>query len=62
MFFLFKLNEMIYWTKPTISQLTIQGTPAELSMIYGKEELGNTTFAIQIKQPEITDNEALKDA
>ena len=49
-FFLFKLNEMIYCTNPSVSQLTIQGTPAELTTIYGEEELGvNTSFAIQIK-------------
>jgi hypothetical protein len=50
---------MTQFTRPSISQLTIQGTPTELSNIYGEKQLGNTSFAIQIKQPEVEDDEAL---
>ena len=56
-FFLFKLSEMTQFTKPLVQQITIQGTPAELSKIYGEEQLGNTSFAIQIKQPEVSDDD-----
>ena len=41
-----KLNEMIFFSNPKVSQLTIQGTPIELSTIYGEKELGNTSFAV----------------
>jgi hypothetical protein len=27
-------------------------------MIYGEEQLGNTSFAIQIKQPEVEDDDS----
>ena len=50
---------MVYWTNPSVSQLTIQGTPTELTTIYGKEQLGNTSLAIQIKQPEVAGDEGL---
>ena len=49
------LNEMIFFSKPSILQLTLQGTPTELSTIYDGERLGNTSFAIQIKQESIED-------
>ena len=45
-FLLLKLNEMIYFSQPYVSQITIQGTPKELNTVYGEKQLGNTTFAI----------------
>ena len=59
-FFLFKLNEMYFFEKPSVSQITIQGTPTELTTVYGEEQLGNTSFAIQIKQPEVIGNADLE--
>lgn len=48
-FLILKINEMMFFSKPAITQLTIQGTPLELSTVYDKKRLGNTSFAIQIK-------------
>ena len=48
-----KLNEMIFFSSPSILQLTLQGTPLELSTIYSEKKLGNTSFAIQIKQESV---------
>ena len=45
--FLFqKLNEMVYFSNPNVSEITIQGTPKELSTVYGVDQLGNTSFSI----------------
>ena len=51
-FFLYKLNDMVFFEYPTVFQISIQGTPTELTTVYGEEKLGNTSLAIQIKQPE----------
>jgi hypothetical protein len=48
-FLVLKLNEMIFFSSPSILQITLQGTPLELSTIYDEKRLGNTSFAIQIK-------------
>ena len=52
---------MIYFSDPTVTQISIQGTPEELATIYDKERLGNTSFAIQIKQEDIEDDPAKKE-
>lgn len=35
-FFIMKLNEMVFFSNPSILQLTLQGTPLELTTIYDK--------------------------
>ena len=56
-FLVLKLNEMIFFSSPSILQITLQGTPLELSTVYGEKKLGNTSFAIQIKQESVDDQD-----
>ena len=51
---------MIYFAEPAVTQISIQGTPGELATIYDGESLGNTSFAIQIKQEDIEDDSETK--
>lgn len=44
-----KIREMTFFTRPAVNQVSVLGSPAELQMLYGERELGNTTFAIQVK-------------
>jgi len=48
-FILNKFNEMLRFSAPAITQLLLQGTNVELSYMYGEEDLGNTSLAIQFK-------------
>ena len=48
---------MIFFANPSILQITIQGTPQELQTVYDAKKLGNTSFAIQVKQEEIDDDD-----
>ena len=45
-FIIENLNQMIFFSEPVVSQISIQGTPLELSKIYEESNLGNTSFAI----------------
>jgi hypothetical protein len=56
-FLVLKLNDMIFFATPSILQITIQGTPQELQTVYDAKKLGNTSFAIQVKQEEIDDDD-----
>ena len=48
--FLFdQMNKMIFFVDAEVSQITIHGTQSELTTVYGQDQLGNTSFAIQVK-------------
>ena len=49
LFLVDQMNKMIFFVDAEVSQITIHGTQTELTTVYGEEELGNTSFAIQIK-------------
>ena len=51
---------MIFYESPSLAQITLQGTPTELSTIYDEEKLGNTSFAIQIKQESLEDPDMIQ--
>jgi hypothetical protein len=49
LFLMNELNKMVFFAEPEYSQITVHGTKNELTSIYGEDQLGNTSFAIQVK-------------